>query len=73
MANGCIPVVTALPGNRMHLKDGVNSLLIHEIQDEKILVQEGVQIITELTKERNLCSRLSEECLPICEKTFQPG
>ncbi len=70
MANGCIPVVTALPGNRMHLKDGVNSMLIHEIQDEKMLVQEGVQIITELTKERNLCSRLSEESYQYAKKHF---
>jgi len=59
MANGCIPVVTALPGNLMHLKDGFNCLLIHEIQDEVELVKEGIQKIVELTGNKNLCVQLS--------------
>ncbi len=70
MANGCIPVVTALPGNRMHLKDRINCLLILEIRDEKILIQEGVQIITELTKDRYLCARLSEEAYQYAKQHF---
>ncbi len=70
MVNGCIPVVTALPGNRMHLKDRDNCILIHEIHDEKILIQEGVQIITELTRDRNLCSRLSEQAYQYSKQHF---
>ncbi|HEY4936813.1 MAG TPA: glycosyltransferase family 4 protein [Puia sp.] len=61
MANGCIPVVTALPGNRMHLKDRFNSLIIHEILDENKLVEEAIQIIMELTDNRKLCIHLSDE------------
>ncbi len=70
MANGCIPVVTALPGNLMHLKDRNNSMLILEIQDEIILVQEGVQIITELSRDRNLCARLSGEAYRYAKQHF---
>jgi L-malate glycosyltransferase len=70
MANGCVPVVTALPGNQMHLRDRINSMLIHEIQDEKILIQEGVQIITELTSDRNLCGRLSEDAYQYANQHF---
>ncbi len=70
MANGCIPVATALPGNLMHLKDRINSMLIHEIQDEKILIREGVKIITELTRNRNLCIRLSEEAYQYAKQNF---
>ena len=60
MANGCIPVVTALPGNLMHLKDGFNSLLIHEIHDEVLLVEETVEKIKLLIHDKNLCRRLSQ-------------
>ncbi len=70
MANGCIPVVTALPGNLMHVKDRYNSMLIHEIMDETKLVQEGIQIIIQLTMDRNLCIQLSHEAYNYAKKHF---
>jgi hypothetical protein len=70
MANGCIPVVTALPGNLMHLKDRYNSLLIHEILDEAKLIQEGIQIIIELTRNRNFCLQLSREAYNYAKQHF---
>ena len=70
MANSCIPVVTALPGNLMHLKDRYNSLLIHEILDEAKLIQEGIQIIMELTRDRNLCIQLSHESYIYAKQHF---
>ena len=70
MANGCIPVVTALPGNLMHLKDRFNSLLIHEILDEAKLVQEGIHIIMELTRDKNLCIQLSTEAYNYAKQHF---
>jgi len=60
MANACIPVVTALPGNLMHLKDGYNCLLIHEILNETELVREAIEKIMELVSDRHLCARLSD-------------
>jgi L-malate glycosyltransferase len=70
MANGCIPVVTALPGNLMHLKDRFNSMLIHEILDEKKLIEEGIHIIMELTKDKNLCVQLSAEAYYYAKQHF---
>ncbi len=59
MAQGCIPVVTALPGNLMHLTDHENSLLIHEILDEKEVVRQAIENIKELSANENLCLRIS--------------
>lgn len=56
MANACIPVATALPGNLMHLTDRVNCLLIHEIQDEAMVVQQGIENIIELMRDRGYVS-----------------
>jgi glycosyltransferase involved in cell wall biosynthesis len=61
MANGCIPVVTALPGNLMHLKDGYNCLLIGEIFDETEVVSQGTKIIGRLLSDNAQCIQLSEE------------
>jgi glycosyltransferase involved in cell wall biosynthesis len=59
MAHGCIPVVTALPGNLMHLQDEINCLLIREIQDEGAVVEQGIAKIELLIKDIPLCERLS--------------
>jgi glycosyltransferase involved in cell wall biosynthesis len=59
MAHGCIPVVTALPGNLTHLTDGVNCLLIHEIQDEDLVVKEAIDKVIELSGNKFRCMELS--------------
>jgi L-malate glycosyltransferase len=61
MANGCIPVVTALPGNLTHLKNDFNSLLIEEIVEETEVVRQAINIIRRLLSNRELSVRLSEE------------
>ena len=38
MAYGCVPLVTALEGNKTHLADGENAMLIEEINNEVNLV-----------------------------------
>ncbi|MEO6830960.1 MAG: glycosyltransferase family 4 protein [Chitinophagaceae bacterium] len=42
MANGCVPLVTALPGNLTHLRNQENALLIQEIVNEDLVVKEGI-------------------------------
>lgn len=42
MAHGCIPLVTALEGNKTHLTDRKNALLIEEITNEDILIQQCI-------------------------------
>lgn len=70
MANGCIPVVTALPGNLTHLKNKFNSLLIAEIFDEAELVKQGINIILKLTRDKTLCGQLSKEAHDYAEQHF---
>jgi L-malate glycosyltransferase len=48
MANGAVPVVTALPGNRKHLTHTSNALLINEIENEEKVVEEGIRMISYL-------------------------
>jgi len=61
MAHGCIPVATALPGNRMHLASNENSLLIEAVADENSVVIEGLEYIKALLRDRALCHKLSHE------------
>jgi glycosyltransferase involved in cell wall biosynthesis len=70
MAQGCIPLVTALPGNLMHLTEGYNCLLIHEMHDEAALVQEAVDKIHLLTGDKDLCMRLSREAYQYAKNHF---
>jgi glycosyltransferase involved in cell wall biosynthesis len=59
MAQSCIPLVTALPGNRMHLKEGLNCLLIEAIENEDEVVNQAVKKIFELLDHPGLCEQLS--------------
>ncbi len=70
MAQGCIPIATALPGNLMHLKDRSNSLLVHEILDEKEIVRQAIEIIKELLANKNLAIRISGEAYTYAKNHF---
>lgn len=60
MANGCIPVVTALEGNKGHLFHDENALLIFNPEDEQHVVVEGMRLIKLLASDINATKRLSE-------------
>jgi glycosyltransferase involved in cell wall biosynthesis len=70
MAHGTIPVVTALPGNLMHLMDRHNCLLISEIQDEAELVKQAMQKIMDLIRDKNLCMQISGEAYLYAKNHF---
>lgn len=59
MAYGCIPIVTALEGNKTHLKDGINALLIDAVEDEEKVVQKGIEKIRLLIEKPELIKTLS--------------
>ena len=59
MAAGCVPVVTPLPGNRMHLKDGENALLISVIEPEDQVVASALECIGRLTENPDMLRYLS--------------
>ncbi len=59
MANGTIPVVTALPGNLLHLKDNDNALLLtHPAEEEKVIL-EAIAILEKLIVDQQQLRRLS--------------
>jgi glycosyltransferase involved in cell wall biosynthesis len=70
MAYGCIPIVTALEGNKMHLKDGTNALLIEAIEDEEKVVSKGIEKIKMLTDGPELIKRLSTQSHGYAMKHF---
>lgn len=62
MANGCIPVVTALDGNKSHLKNRQNAMLIDRPEDETYVVQTGYEHLKILSTDNTLCKDLSARC-----------
>ncbi|HEY0676909.1 MAG TPA: glycosyltransferase family 4 protein [Chitinophagaceae bacterium] len=62
MACGCVPVVTALEGNKTHLRHGYNALLINEVEDENLVVSIALNHINTLIDDTKLLFNLSKTC-----------
>lgn len=60
MAHGCVPVVTALEGNKSHLFHSQNALLIDDPANENHVVTKGVELLTVLCNNPFELERLSE-------------
>ncbi|MBS1772553.1 MAG: glycosyltransferase family 4 protein [Bacteroidetes bacterium] len=73
MACGCVPVVTALEGNKSHLRNNENALLIQNPEDEKQVVEQGVQYIQHLLENKNELERLSMSARNYAEQYFDRG
>lgn len=59
MAYACIPVVTALEGNKMHLSTGNNALLIEQVDDREAVIEGGIRWLRLLIEDGALKTRLS--------------
>jgi glycosyltransferase involved in cell wall biosynthesis len=70
MANGCIPVVTALEGNKTHLTNRFNALLIEEISNEPMIVQQAIEHIETLIQNNELVQALSANSRNYAEVHF---
>lgn len=70
MACGCVPVVTALEGNKMHLTSGFNCLLIDAVEDEQKVIALGVEQIKKLIKNLNLLKQLSDNAYAYAKANF---
>ncbi len=70
MANGCIPVVTALEGNKSHLFHNENALLIQNPEDEKHVLAEGIHYLKVLTNNLYELERLSGNAYEYARKHF---
>jgi glycosyltransferase involved in cell wall biosynthesis len=70
MAHGCIPVVTALPANKMHLKHLDNALLIESPEDEEMVVRNGISNIELLLDQPQLVESLSSNAYDYASEHF---
>lgn len=61
MAHGCVPVVTALEGNKMHLTDGENAMLIQAVEDEEKVITLGIERIEVLINNISLLEKISKQ------------
>lgn len=73
MAYGCVPVVTALEGNKNHLQNGVNALLIHNLENDEALVKEGIDCLSALINDRHLLEKLSTNAYTYASEHFDIG
>ena len=70
MAFGCVPVVTALEGNKTHLSEGYNALFIPSITDDSMIVQEGIEKIKYLINNNVKLQALSMCASEYARKNF---
>lgn len=70
MTNGCIPVVTALEGNKSHLRHNENSLLIDRPEDEEHVVQAGYEYMVQLCGDMQEARALSHRCYAYAQLHF---
>ena len=62
MANYCVPVVTALAGNKTHLTDNINALLIDDIENQVAVVKQGIEKIKLLLENKSFHKELAINC-----------
>jgi len=70
MAYGCVPVVTALEGNKMHLSSERNALLIDAVEDEEAVVEQGIARLNRLLNEPALLEKLSANAMAYARLHF---
>ncbi|HSB93129.1 MAG TPA: glycosyltransferase [Flavitalea sp.] len=70
MINGCIPLVTALEGNLMHLKNLDNALLIEAIEDEDAVIAQGIAQIKWLVEHHGSIAGFSLRAYQYAATTF---
>jgi glycosyltransferase involved in cell wall biosynthesis len=70
MANGVIPVVTAVDGIPEHIATGRNGFLIDRAADETHVVAKGVGILQQICKERSSLKTISDNCFSYARENF---
>ena len=70
MAWGCVPVVTALEGNKIHLRHLFNAMLIGEIENENEVVAEAIRHLQLLVDDPALLGGLSRSAYEYARMHF---
>lgn len=60
MAHGCVPLVTALEGNKTHLRHLENAYLIDAVEDEEAVVKKGISLIEQILQDPEQRKALAE-------------
>ncbi len=71
MAHGCVPVVTGLPTIKIHLNHLKNALIIEEIEDEEIIVRDGIKHLELLLSSQDLLHRISANAYHYAKENFR--
>lgn len=69
MNNGVIPIVTDVGGIKYHIKNDFNGFLIKNTSEEQI-IEDFVNLIQQLNKNRKDLSKISYECFDYVNKHF---
>ena len=70
MISGCVPMVTALEGNKTHLKHMENALLLFQVNEEDPLVEEAINLLTMLSENPGLLQTLGLNAYEYARKHF---
>lgn len=70
MSFGCVPIVTALPGNKTHLVHGFNALLLDDVENEDSVVNHAIKNIEKLLHDPDALKRLSKNCYEYAAQNF---
>jgi glycosyltransferase involved in cell wall biosynthesis len=70
MSFGCVPIVTALPGNKTHLVHNFNALLLDDVENEDSVVNHAITNIEMLCNKPGALRQLSENCYDYAKQNF---
>lgn len=70
MSFGCVPMVTALPGNKTHLVHDFNALLLDDVENEDSVVDHAIENIEMLLHNPRILERLSKNCYNYAVQNF---
>ena len=70
MAFGCLPIVTALEGNKTHLKHLKNALLIDQPENERHVVATAIKYLELLITGNDLLQKLSKQAGNYAKQNF---
>jgi len=70
MARGCIIVATPVGDIPVHVRPGINGFLFAQVNDEKQIVNEGVEIIGKLLSDPALCAAISADNIKYASEHF---
>jgi glycosyltransferase involved in cell wall biosynthesis len=70
MSFGCVPLVTALPGNKTHLVHDFNALLLDDVENEDSVVNHAINNIEMLLNNLDVLERLSKTCYDYAAQNF---